>query len=392
MVDDSPGDVSTEETPFIVEVDEDSLDTAMIELRADAVRRGSNVTATDVDRAVARLGLNSIEAAFLALRLEQDQDLAPRRRGPSTGPPTEVDDADPLTEVARRYPLLSAAEEVQLARAIGAGELAQSSLVAATHPPIIERQLQTEVARGLEARDRFVGSNVRLAIAIARRYQGRGLDLADLVQEGMLGLMVAVGKFDWRLGYKFSTYATWWIRQAITRALADKGRAIRLPVHVVEKVHRVRKYELELGTQLGRPATLAEVADACGLDGATVAFLRDVSQGVLSLDSPINEDGTGLGAMVVGPGGRVDDDVVQRDLEKELTDLVSTLPEKQRDVVERRYGLNGHQPETLEAIGQRHGITRERVRQIQVKAERRLRALAMRSRPEEFVEEVVESD
>jgi RNA polymerase primary sigma factor len=252
-----------------------------------------------------------------------------------------------LNEVGR-YPLLTAKEEVELAKRIDRGDQ--------------------------EAKERMINSNLRLVVSIAKRYQGHGLSLLDLIQEGIIGLIRAVEKFDWRRGYKFSTYATWWIRQAVQRGVANKAREIRIPVHIVEREQKIGRAERELTVKLGRVPTEAEIAKAAKLPLKQVREVKHAARAVTSLDKPIGEsEGGSLGELVSGKAPSPEEEVTISLGQDVLRRAVSQLPERERDVVKMRYGLNGDvEPASLDEIGRRLGLTRERVRQIEANALERL--------------------
>jgi len=279
--------------------------------------------------------------------------------------------------------LLTAKEEKRLARAVELGNAAKKAISEGKGSP--SKGLGRMVERGNVARVEFIAANLRLVHSIAKRQVGQGLEFDDLVQEGTLGLMRAVDGFEWRLGYKFSTYATWWIRQTISRAVADKGRGIRIPVHMVEQVNRVRRARTSLLALLGRDPTPLEVADRLGIDVGLTAFAMQLDQVILSLDMPVasSDDSFSLADTLVAPAASTESEAIDRIEKGELAEMLSILPERLRFVLSRRYGLDGGAPSTLEQIGQELGLTRERVRQLQVKAEGRLRLrAAARERPE----------
>ena len=252
-----------------------------------------------------------------------------------------------LNEMAR-YPLLTAEQEVELAKRIERGDKA--------------------------AKDRMVNSNLRLVVSIAKKYQGHGLSLLDLIQEGIIGLIRAVEKFDWRRGYKFSTYATWWIRQAVQRGVANKARTIRMPVHIVDRERKIARAERELHAKLGRGPTLEEIAKSAKLPLKQVREVQEAARAVTSLDRPIGDEGAAaLGDLVAG-GEAAPEEELEISLRQEaLRRAVAELPDRERDVLKMRFGLNGDpDPQSLEAIGKELGLTRERVRQIETEALRRL--------------------
>jgi RNA polymerase primary sigma factor len=249
---------------------------------------------------------------------------------------------------AGRYPLLTAAEEVELAKLIERGDR--------------------------QAKDRMINSNLRLVVSIAKKYQGHGLSLLDLIQEGIIGLIRAVEKFDWRRGYKFSTYATWWIRQAVQRGVANKSRTIRIPVHIVEREQKIARAERELTLKLERQPTDEEVAKTAKLSLKHVREVRRAARAVASLDKPLGDEGdTAFGDIVATHEANVEEEVVVGLSEHALRGAVEKLPEREKEVIKLRYGMDGDpDPMSLETIGRHLGLTRERVRQIETQALERL--------------------
>ena len=287
--------------------------------------------------------------------------------------------SDPLSVFflqLRAYPLLDAADEVALARKIENGQKAERFLD--EHPDANDsEQLERSAADGREAKQRMVGCNVRLAIKNAKDFRGRGLDFDDLVQAAMPGLIRAAEKFDHRKGFKFSTYATWWIRQSIARALADTGRTIRLPVHVVERLNKFRGARARLEARLGREPELEELAEDLEWDLAEVAALVDSIPTTVSLDAPLMRDGDSftIADFVASDSPTPYEETVDHIRRELMRELVEELEPRQRKVIELRHGLSG-QPRTLEEIGRTLGVTRERIRQIERKAMDELRQRA----------------
>ena len=252
---------------------------------------------------------------------------------------------------AGRYPLLTAAQEVELAKAIEAGDK--------------------------RAKDLLVNSNLRLVVSIAKRYQGHGLTLLDLIQEGIIGLIRAAEKFDWRKGFKFSTYATWWIRQAVQRGVANKARTIRIPVHIIEREQRIVRAERELVATLERAPTIEEIAEKSKITVKQVREVRAAARAVASLDKAVGADDAAAFGDLFASDERTPEEQVEVELtEKALHDAVAGLGEREQQILNLRYGLKGtEEPKSLEEIGRILGITRERVRQIEGEALRRLAEL-----------------
>ena len=279
-----------------------------------------------------------------------------------------------LKEIGR-VPLLTASQEIELAIKIEQGIVATEELEHANEEGIeldrrTRRRLLHEEQVGLDAKDHLVEANLRLVVSIARRYIGRGMTLLDLIQEGNLGLIRAAEKFDHTKGFKFSTYATWWIRQAITRAIADQSRTIRLPVHMVESLNKLNRVQRELLHELGRDPTPAELAKEMDLPIERVIEIRKYSVDPVSLETPIGDDGDSeLGDFVEDTSAVNAFDAASNNLLRtQLDTILSDLTDREAEVVRLRFGLEDGQPHTLEEIGRKLGVTRERIRQIESKA------------------------
>jgi RNA polymerase primary sigma factor len=271
---------------------------------------------------------------------------------PPAAPPLEstTDALQLFLREAGGHPLLTAAQEVELAKKIERGD---------------ER-----------AKQRMIQSNLRLVVSIAKNYRNQGLPFLDLIQEGTLGLIRAVEKFDWRRGYKFSTYATWWIRQAVARALADKARTIRMPVHIVERLQKMNRAERTLWMELGREPTLEEIALEANIPVHQAREVRAAARASTSLDQPVGEEEDAVfGDLVAGDGPLPEEEVEVSLRSQALAAALGALPDRDRAVLILRYGLDDAEPKTLEEIGRRLGLTRERVRQIELESLRHLSRL-----------------
>jgi RNA polymerase primary sigma factor len=279
-----------------------------------------------------------------------------------------------LREIGR-VPLLTAEAEVELAKSIEAGLFADEKLQGGF--PLMDAagaELAQLTADGIQAKQRLIEANLRLVVSIAKRYIGRGLVFLDLIQEGNLGLIRAVEKFDYTKGYKFSTYATWWIRQAITRAIADQARTIRIPVHMVETINKMARVQRQLHQDLGREASSAEIAAEMGLSQARVAEIQRIAQEPVSLQAPIGEEDSNLGDFIEDA-----DAVVPMEaaafimLQDQLEQILHNLTPREQKIIQLRFGLMDGHPRTLEEVGREFGVTRERIRQIESKTLSKLR-------------------
>ncbi len=304
----------------------------------------------------------------------------------------EVPEADDsvrlyLHEIGR-YALLTADQEVELAKSIERGQLAQQAL---ERPGLSQDEgiaLQVLVSDGEASRQHMIAANLRLVVSVAKKYTGRGLPLPDLIEEGNLGLMRAVGKFDYQRGFKLSTYATWWIRQAVTRGIADQSRAIRLPIHVVDKVSKLRRVTHHLEQQLGRPPTMHEIGAAVDLPGDKVRQLLLASRRTLSLENPVGDEGSSALKDLI-EDANCDEPIegaAQSLLRDEVERQLAKLSPRERRIIELRFGVGRRSPLTLQEVGHVVGLTRERVRQIAVEALDKLRAAMHSSQLREYLD------
>jgi RNA polymerase primary sigma factor len=274
-----------------------------------------------------------------------------------------------------RTKLLTAAQEVDLAKRVEAGLYAEEKLTAGVDDADLARALGIVATEGHAAKDHLLEANLRLVVSIAKRYTGRGMAFLDLIQEGNLGLIRAVEKFDYAKGYKFSTYATWWIRQAITRAMADQARTIRIPVHMVEVINKLGRIQRELLQDLGREPTPEELAKEMDITPEKVLEIQQYAREPISLDQTIGDEGDSqLGDFIEDSEAVVAVDAVSFSLlQDQLQQVLQTLSEREAGVVRLRFGLTDGQPRTLDEIGQVYGVTRERIRQIESKTMSKLR-------------------
>jgi RNA polymerase primary sigma factor len=310
--------------------------------------------------------------------MAQEEEAAPAPEPqPRAADPEQVGDALPLyLQEIGRVRLLTGPQEVQLAQAIEAGGLAGERLRDRSELSAEEvEELEQQVLAGEEARRKLIEANLRLVVSVARRYMNRGLPLSDLIQEGNIGLLRAVEKFDYTRGFKFSTYATWWIRQAVTRAISDHARTIRIPVHMVETINKLSRTMSQLQQLYGREPTLQEISDAMEMTPERVREITNILPQPISLETPVGDDqDTMLGDFVEDQNAQVLEEAGARAvLRDQVAAVLSSLSPRERRVLDLRYGLESGRQHTLDEIGNELGVTRERIRQIETKALRKLR-------------------
>lgn len=291
-----------------------------------------------------------------------------------------------LKEVGR-VPLLTAEEEVELAQRIERGRLAREELARGNVSQRRRQELQLLIQDGWAAREHLITANSRLVISVAKKYMGRGVPFLDLIQEGNIGLIRAAKKFDYRRGHKFSTYATWWIRQAVTRAIADQGRTIRVPVHMGDQINKLLRVQHQLTQRLGRDPSVEELADALGVTPQKVENMIQVARRPLSLETPTDdEEDSVLGDFIQDEEVAAPDETATYNLLKEhLESVLNGLPPREVRILQLRYGLLDGQAYTLEEVGRKMGVTRERVRQIEAQALSRLRHPSIRRKLREYL-------
>ncbi|MBT2209510.1 MULTISPECIES: RNA polymerase sigma factor RpoD [Actinomadura] len=356
---------------------------------ADLVARGrerGGVTVDDVAAALDRSDLpdDSLERV---VRMLAEQGVEVLESQQETEDVARADEGDlgkraPTSDLVRIYlreigrvPLLTAEDEVELAKSIEAGLFAEEKMAQVAILSRGERiDLELLARDGVRAKQRLIEANLRLVVSIAKRYVGRGMLFLDLIQEGNLGLIRAVEKFDYTKGFKFSTYATWWIRQAITRAIADQARTIRIPVHMVETINKLVRVQRQLHQDLGREPTPEEIGLEMGLSPVRVVEIQRIAQEPVSLQSPIGEEDSDLGDFIEDADAVVPIEAAAFILlQDQLEDILGTLSEREQRIIQLRFGLTDGHPRTLEEVGREFGVTRERIRQIESKTLAKLR-------------------
>ncbi|HEY0543636.1 MAG TPA: RNA polymerase sigma factor RpoD [Actinoallomurus sp.] len=363
-------------------------ETPSVEQVADLVARGRErgITVDDVAAALDRSDLpaDSMDRVVRILG-EQGVEVLESSSGHEDSARVDGDDLSrraPTSDLVRIYlreigrvPLLTAEEEVELAKSIEAGLFAEEKLARAAIITSGEgTDLEMLAHDGVRAKQRLIEANLRLVVSIAKRYVGRGMLFLDLIQEGNLGLIRAVEKFDYTKGYKFSTYATWWIRQAITRAIADQARTIRIPVHMVETINKLVRVQRQLHQDLGREPSPEEIGTEMGLSAERVVEIQRVAQEPVSLQSPIGEEDSDLGDFIEDADAVVPIEAAAFILlQDQLDGILGSLSDREQRIIQLRFGLTDGHPRTLEEVGREFGVTRERIRQIESKTLAKLR-------------------
>ena len=359
-------DVADDTQAEVVESDEEAVET---EEKADS----DDETDSDGEAAPAAVE-EPLPTGALVLRAVDEDDDIPVYSSTITGAT-----ADPVKDYLKqigKVALLNAAEEVELAMRIEAGLFAEDKLANTPNmPKELERELRWVARDGQRAKSHLLGANLRLVVSLAKRYTGRGMQFLDLIQEGNLGLIRAVEKFDYTKGFKFSTYATWWIRQAITRAMADQARTIRIPVHMVEVINKLARVQRQMLQDLGREPTPEELSRELDMTPEKVIEVQKYGREPISLHTPLGEDGDSeFGDLIEDTEAVVPADAVGFTmLQKQLESLLDSLSEREAGVIRMRFGLGDGMPKTLDQIGDTFGVTRERIRQIESKTMAKLR-------------------
>jgi RNA polymerase primary sigma factor len=345
------------------------------------VASGSDLTVEYFDELIARLsnlGVDILDSEMLSDSVPFDEEVDKDIFANQNLESIESDDTIGLYfKEMSRVPLLTKAQEIELAKRIECARDAnyELSLHGDRGSENLNEERRSLILDGLLAREHLIKANTRLVVSIAKKYIGKGLPFLDLIQEGNLGLMKTIEKFDYHRGYRFSTYASWWIRQTVMRAIADQGRTIRIPVHMTDSIRKMHKTTYTLEQQLGRPATLEELADALQLGIRRVQWMQRIALSPISLESPVGDDGDSEFGMFV------EDTAVQSPSQKiylnmlreKIDEVLSTLTPREARIVRLRFGLEKGRTHTLEEVGRKFGLTRERIRQIECKALRRLR-------------------
>jgi RNA polymerase primary sigma factor len=405
------------EDPLLIGVEEDDDEYSALARLIELGRQKSYITIDDILHFFpeAEQDVEQLEEAFAALlsagipfiedatTVEPSEEELIAAEGKDAEPEIEADaalddylaniDTDDtiglyLKEVSR-VPLLTAQEEVELAQRIERGRMAREELAKGNVSPRRRMELRRLIEDGWAAREHLITANSRLVISVAKKYMGRGVPFLDLIQEGNIGLIRATKKFDYRRGHKFSTYATWWIRQAVTRAIADQGRTIRVPVHMGDQINKLLRVQHQLTQRLGREPSVEELADALEVPPKKVENMIQVARRPLSLETPTDdEEDSVLGDFIEDDEAAPPDDTATYNLLREhLSEVLNGLPPREVRILQLRYGLLDGQAYTLEEVGRKMGVTRERVRQIEAQALSRLRHPSIRRKLRDYLGE-----